>query len=66
MRRLGAARLLGRLGYAGECDFEAEGAELAGVAGDPTADIGLALVIVRAEALMPHAEAGWESVNGRI
>jgi hypothetical protein len=45
-------------GGAAEGDFEAEGAELAGVVGDLAADVALALVVVRAEAGIAHAGVG--------
>ena len=49
-------------GEAAEGDFEAEGAELADVVGDLPADAGLALVVVRAEVLIPRAGAGQQGV----
>jgi hypothetical protein len=45
-------------GMRGEGDFEAEGGELADVVGDLAAGGGLALVVVRAEVLIPGAGAG--------
>jgi hypothetical protein len=42
-------------GDAGEGDLEAEGAELADVVGDLTADVALAVVVVRAEVGVAHA-----------
>jgi hypothetical protein len=45
-------------GAAAEGDFESEGAELADVVGDLAVDVAAALVVVRAEVLVPHAGAG--------
>jgi hypothetical protein len=45
----------GRFGATAEGDFEAEVAELADVVGDLAADVAAALVVVRAEVLVPHA-----------
>src|SRR2546421_7105526 len=60
---LGRARCVwAGFGDAAEGDFEAEGTELADVVGDLPADAALALVIVRAEVLMPHAGVGQQLV----
>ena len=45
-------------GDAAEGDVEAEGAELADVVADLPADLGAALVVVRAEILISHTGAG--------
>ena len=45
-------------GDAAEGDFEAEGAELADVVADLPADLSAALIVVRAEILIPHTGAG--------
>src|SRR5208282_5295727 len=50
------------VGGAAEGDFEAEGAELADVVGDLPADVCLALVVVGAEVLIPHAGVGQQLV----
>ena len=50
------------VGEAAEGDLEAEGAELADVMGDLAADVTLALVVVRAEVLIPHAGVGQQLV----
>jgi hypothetical protein len=44
-------------GDAAEGDFEAGGAELAGVVGDLAADVALPLVVAGAEVLVAHAGA---------
>jgi hypothetical protein len=63
VRRLGPGLLCrGRVRDAAEGDFEAGGAELADVVGDLPADAALALVVVRAEVLMPHAGVGQQLV----
>jgi hypothetical protein len=58
--------LLRRVGFgfgdAAEGDFESEGAELADVVGDLAVDVAAALVVVRAEVLVPHAGVGQQLV----
>jgi hypothetical protein len=49
-------------GDAAEGDFESEGAELADVVGDLAVDVAAALVVVRAEVLVPHAGVGQQLV----
>jgi len=51
-------------GDAAEGDFEAEGAELADVAGDRAADVALALVVVQAEVRIAHAGVGQQLAGG--
>ena len=43
------------VGEAAEGDLEAGGSELADVVGDLAAGVALAVVVVRAEVLIPHA-----------
>ena len=50
------------VGDAAEGDFEAEGAELADVAGDLPAGVLLALVVVRAEVLVTRTAGGQQLV----
>src|SRR6516162_2887455 len=49
-------------GDAAEGDLEAEGSELADVVGDLAAHVALALVVIRAEVLVPHAGVGQQLV----
>ena len=58
----GSARLGSGFGDAAEGDVEAEGAELADVVADLPADLGAALVVVRAEVLISRAGAGQQRV----
>jgi hypothetical protein len=50
------------VGEAAQGHFEAEGAELADVVGDLAAGVALALVVVSAEVLIPHAGVGQQLV----